>query len=67
MARIVYQYLNNHELRDKAEDAPIPASGNMIERNGQQWVVDTVTTINNHTVSGTSTEYLVNLEPPGTP
>jgi hypothetical protein len=66
MARIIYQYQDNSALRDPPEEAPIPQDGDVIERNGQQWLVDGVAVINTHTPSGTAiTEYVVNLVSPG--
>jgi hypothetical protein len=65
MARVIYQYQDNSALRDPPEEAPIPQNGDMIEREGQQWMVDGVFPISMHTASRTSTEYVVNLIPPG--
>ena len=67
MARIVFQYLNDPSIRDAEEEAPIPNVGDVLNRKGKEWVVDSVTGINTHTASGSSTKYVVNLMPPGNP
>ena len=68
MARVfVYQYLGDSRLRDRVPDPndeiPVPTAGDMIDRRGQQWIVDLVTTINIVSGGVSLPEYVVDLRP----